>query len=135
MFKREQGSIVAELDHVTRRIDAHFGDYADARADLDYALGLLANCADITAAPPDSVHHVRCARVPSICQTRGVLLRSRFNSEGRPVRVVVRCIGQQLFICSLGQRRQPRRCHRHRAAIRFGLGWERADPHDHWNLR
>ena len=28
---------------------AHFGDYADARAHLDDALGLLANCADIYA--------------------------------------------------------------------------------------
>ena len=32
---------------MTRRIDAHHGDYADARAHLDDALGLLANCADI----------------------------------------------------------------------------------------
>ncbi len=39
--------IVAELNQVTRRIDAHFGDYADARAHLDDTLGLLANCADI----------------------------------------------------------------------------------------
>ena len=34
MLKREQDRIVAELDKVTRRIDAHFGDYADARAHL-----------------------------------------------------------------------------------------------------
>nr|WP_300141296.1 recombinase family protein [Propionicimonas sp.] len=47
VLKREQDRIVAELDQVTRRIDAHFGDYADARAHLDDALGLLANCADI----------------------------------------------------------------------------------------
>lgn len=47
MLKREQDRIVAELDQVTRRIDAHFGDYADARAHFDDALGLLANCADI----------------------------------------------------------------------------------------
>ena len=32
---------------MTRRVDAHFGDYADARAQFDDALGLLANCADI----------------------------------------------------------------------------------------
>ena len=32
---------------MTRRIDAHHGDYADARAHLGDALGLLANCADI----------------------------------------------------------------------------------------
>ncbi len=47
VLKREQDRILAELDKVTRRIDAHFGDYADARAHLDDALGLLANCADI----------------------------------------------------------------------------------------
>lgn len=47
VLQREQDRIVAELDQVTRRIDAHFGDYADARAHLDDALGLLANCADI----------------------------------------------------------------------------------------
>lgn len=47
VLKREQDRIVAELDQVTRRIDAHFGDYADPRAHLDDALGLLANCADI----------------------------------------------------------------------------------------
>ena len=47
MLKREQDRIVAELDQVTRRIDAHFGDYAEARAHLDDALGLLGDCADI----------------------------------------------------------------------------------------
>lgn len=47
VLKREQDRIVAELDQVTRRIDAHHGDYADARAHLDEDLGLLANCADI----------------------------------------------------------------------------------------
>ncbi|WP_454158213.1 hypothetical protein [Microbacterium lacticum] len=54
MLKREQDRIVAELDKVTRRIDAHFGDYADARAHLDDALGLLANCADIYARCDDT---------------------------------------------------------------------------------
>ena len=39
---------------MTRRIDAHFGDYADARAHLDDALGLLANCADIYARCDDT---------------------------------------------------------------------------------
>lgn len=47
VLKREQDRIVVELNQVTRRIDAHFGDYADARAHLDDALGLLANCANI----------------------------------------------------------------------------------------
>ena len=46
VLKREQDRIIAELDQVTRPIDAHFGDYADARAHLDDALGLLTNCAD-----------------------------------------------------------------------------------------
>ena len=54
VLKREQDRIVAELDQVTRRIDAHFGDYADARAHLDDALGLLANCADIYARCDDT---------------------------------------------------------------------------------
>ncbi len=54
VLKREQDRIVAELDKVTRRIDAHFGDYADARAHLDDALGLLANCADIYARCDDT---------------------------------------------------------------------------------
>ncbi len=30
VLKREQDRIAAELDKVTRRIDAHYGDYADA---------------------------------------------------------------------------------------------------------
>lgn len=50
VLKLEQDRITAELDKVTRRIDAHYGDYADARAHLDDALGLLANCADIYSA-------------------------------------------------------------------------------------
>ena len=54
VLKREQDRIVAELNQVTRRIDAHFGDYADARAHLDDALGLLANCADIYARCDDT---------------------------------------------------------------------------------
>ncbi len=54
VLKREQDRIIAELDQVTRRIDAHFGDYADARAHLDDALGLLANCADIYARCDDT---------------------------------------------------------------------------------
>ncbi len=54
VLKREQDRIVAELDKVTRHIDAHFGDYADARAHLDDALGLLANCADIYARCDDT---------------------------------------------------------------------------------
>ena len=54
VLKREQDRITGELDKVTRRIDAHYGDYADARAHLDDALGLLANCADIYARCDDT---------------------------------------------------------------------------------
>ena len=39
---------------VNRRIDAHYGDYADARAHLDDALGLLAYCAGIYARCDDT---------------------------------------------------------------------------------
>ena len=39
--------ILAELDSINRRIDAHHGEYAGARAHLDDALNLLENCADI----------------------------------------------------------------------------------------
>src|SRR5690606_38126082 len=39
--------ILAELDNINRRIDAHHGEHADARAHLDDALNLLENCADI----------------------------------------------------------------------------------------
>lgn len=54
VLKREQDRITAELDKVTRRIDAHYGDYADARAHLDDALNLLENCADIYARCDDA---------------------------------------------------------------------------------
>ncbi|MCP2331010.1 hypothetical protein [Actinoalloteichus caeruleus] len=39
--------ILAELDSINRRIDAHHGEHADARAHLDDALNLLESCADI----------------------------------------------------------------------------------------
>ena len=47
-------SDVSKAAPVTRRIDAHYGDYAEARAHLDDALGLLANCADIYARCDDT---------------------------------------------------------------------------------
>ena len=47
VLKREQNRILGELDSLNRRIDAHHGDYTDARANLDDALNLLADCADI----------------------------------------------------------------------------------------
>ncbi|MFC2641548.1 MAG: hypothetical protein ACFN04_08295 [Propionibacterium acidifaciens] len=45
---------LAELDTTNRRIDAHHGDYADARAHLDDALNLLANCAEVHARCDDA---------------------------------------------------------------------------------
>ena len=39
---------------MNRRIDAHHGEYADARVHLDDALDLLANCADIYARCDDA---------------------------------------------------------------------------------
>lgn len=47
VLRREQDRILGELDSVNRRIDAHHGDYADARTHLDDALNLLTDCADI----------------------------------------------------------------------------------------
>lgn len=47
VLKREQERILAELDPVLRRIEAHYGEYTDARAHLEDALNLLENCAEI----------------------------------------------------------------------------------------
>ncbi len=46
-LEQEHDRILAELDTINCRIDPHHGDYADARAHLDVALNLLANCADV----------------------------------------------------------------------------------------
>lgn len=54
MLMSEQDRIMAELDQVNRRIDAHHGEYIDARLHLDDALDLLANCADIYARCDDA---------------------------------------------------------------------------------
>ena len=54
VLKREQGRITGELDQVNRRLDAHQGEYTDARAHLDDALNLLGNCADIYARCDDA---------------------------------------------------------------------------------
>ena len=54
VLKREQDRISGELDQVNRRMDAHHGEYTDARAHLDDALDLLANCADIYARCDDT---------------------------------------------------------------------------------
>ena len=52
--KREQDRILTELDSINRRIDAHHGEYADARTHLDDALNLLENCAEIYARCDDA---------------------------------------------------------------------------------
>jgi site-specific DNA recombinase len=54
VLKREQDRIAGELDQVNRRLDAHHGEYTDARAHLDDALNLLENCADIYARCDDA---------------------------------------------------------------------------------
>lgn len=47
VLKREQDRTSGELDLVNRRLDAHHGEYTDARAHLNDALNLLGNCADV----------------------------------------------------------------------------------------
>ena len=54
VLKRERNQISGELDLVNRRLDTHHGEYADARAHLDDALGLPSNCADIYARCDDA---------------------------------------------------------------------------------
>ncbi|CEP27230.1 Recombinase [Propionibacterium freudenreichii subsp. freudenreichii] len=54
VLKREQDRISGELDLVNRRLDAHHGEYTDARAHLDDALNLLTHCADIYARCDDA---------------------------------------------------------------------------------
>ena len=54
LLKREQDRISADLDQITRRIDAHHGEYADAKAHLDDSLSLLESCADIYARCDDA---------------------------------------------------------------------------------
>ncbi|MDR8020495.1 hypothetical protein RIL96_13120, partial [Nesterenkonia sp. LY-0111] len=54
LLKREQDRILGELDQVNRRIDAHHGEYIEARNHLEDALTLLANCADIYARCDDT---------------------------------------------------------------------------------
>lgn len=53
VLKREQDRIAGELDQVNRHLDAHHGEYTDARAHLD-DLNLLENCGDIYARCDDA---------------------------------------------------------------------------------
>ena len=54
LLKREQDRILGELDHLTRRLDAHHTEYTDARIHLDDALDLLEHCATIYARCDDA---------------------------------------------------------------------------------
>ncbi|MDR1449593.1 MAG: recombinase family protein [Propionibacteriaceae bacterium] len=47
LLKREQDRISAELETINNRITAHPDEYAEARANLEDSLGLLAHAADI----------------------------------------------------------------------------------------
>src|SRR5690625_1033450 len=55
LLKREQDRISASLDDINRRIEAHHGEYAEARAHLEDSLNLLEHCADIYARDRKSV--------------------------------------------------------------------------------
>ena len=54
LLKREQDRITASLETIDFRVRAHNGEYADARANLDDSLLLLANIADIYANADDA---------------------------------------------------------------------------------
>lgn len=54
LLKREQDRITASLETITFRVTAHHSEYADARANLDDSLKLLANVADIYANADDA---------------------------------------------------------------------------------
>lgn len=54
LLKREQDRISATLDDINRRIEAHHGEYADARAHLEDSLNLLEHCAHIYARCDDA---------------------------------------------------------------------------------
>lgn len=54
LLKREQDRITASLETIQNRIDAHHGEYAFARANLDDSLTLLSNVTDIYAHADDA---------------------------------------------------------------------------------
>lgn len=54
LLKREQDRIMASLETIKNRIDAHHGEYAFARANLDDSLTLLSNAADIYKTADDA---------------------------------------------------------------------------------
>ncbi|GAA1119286.1 hypothetical protein GCM10009670_05990 [Citricoccus alkalitolerans] len=56
--KSEQDRILGELDQIRQLVDAHHREYTDARARLDNALNLMANCADIKNRCDDSNRHL-----------------------------------------------------------------------------
>ena len=47
VLKREQDRISAELEHISRRLESHHGQYTEAKLHLEDALNFLENCADI----------------------------------------------------------------------------------------
>lgn len=54
LLKREQDRITASLETIQNRIDAHHGEYAFARANLDDSLTLLSNAGDIYKTADDA---------------------------------------------------------------------------------
>lgn len=54
LLKREQDRITASLETIQNWIDAHHGEYAFARANLDDSLTLLSNAADIYKTADDA---------------------------------------------------------------------------------
>lgn len=54
LLKREQDRITASLETIKNRIDAHHGEYAFARANLDDSLTLLSNAGDIYKTADDA---------------------------------------------------------------------------------
>ena len=54
LLKREQDRITGSLETIKNRIDAHHGEYAFARANLDDSLTLLSNAADIYKTADDA---------------------------------------------------------------------------------
>lgn len=54
LLEREQDRITASLETIQNRIDAHHGEYAFARANLDDSLTMLSNAADIYKTADDA---------------------------------------------------------------------------------
>lgn len=92
VLKREQDRIAGELDQVTRRLDAHHGEYTDARAHLDDALNLL-------EAP------LRCCSTPRSTQTRSPGPRTPTRPQPKPL--ILRAKVRALFVGAPNETRTP----------------------------